>query len=756
MPIGSRARTRRWATWLLGAGGAAALGLGAQVAAADTISVARPHLSDAPPGEAAVAGTIFFLNRPGAGPVAVGAAHSFDMGRLSAAPAVDFQLGHSGRHVGRSRNFLVPPGRPFTDLDGSFAEDFVVFALEGLLEFVTPLDPIGPEGVRSGDRVRLLGVPATVPRDQDTVFGKVARVAPGRIEIRLDVPADLRGWGGAPVLSDASGRVLGIVEAAWPDDGEHVIGAAPIAAVQTALGSPLAGGRGEPFAAFASGAPRRGAPPPSAWPAPAQPSPTPRQQAARQPPPAPTPSAQRTPTPSAPTTAGGAPVPETVLRSSGGFDASERDDGPLLGNAARGGPELQLEIEFPEEGAIFGGSAGGFLTGRAIASETELQRFDIVLVLDTSGSTVASAGSDINGNGITGVDRFGGFFGQTDPGDSILAAEVAAARRLLDSLDARVARVGLVTFAGEPSAGGRGMIVIGGGRGGPPAVTEEPLTHEYDRIHKALDRVLARGPWGQTHMAAGVDQAMIELKGLPGGLSRADPKSEKVVFFLTDGIPTLPYDNTYLADNVNATLRAADRSARVGVTVHTFAIGPEALAGPIAPVEIASRTGGEFTPVRHPADIVPAIETVNLANIEEISVRNLTNERDADELVVSADGSWSALVPLEPGKNQIEVVVTASDGQILREQLELQHAPGTEMPPLPPEHVARRNRLLQDRLLALKRQGKEVELRAADETRRELALEIAREREAAQARADAQKKELQLEVGREPGAPAAP
>ena len=736
--------TRLWLT-VFGLAVGATLASGG--AAAEAIHVARPSLVDAEPGQASVGGTVFFLTSEAGATVAVGAAHSFDMARVGAAPAVEFRLGHSGRPVGRASAFMVPPGRPFTDLSGSLAEDFVVFALDAPPEGVTPLEPIGPEGVRSGDRVRLLGVPATVPRDQDTVFGKVAAVANGRIEISLDVPADLRGWGGAPVLADSTGRVLGLVEAAWPADGELRIGAAPIAPVLAALRTPLGGGRGEAFALHAPGGAAsssagKRAPPPSAWPAP-QPAPsqTPRARAA---------GAATGASPAQ------APVPETVLGSAGGFDSSARESGTLLGSQATTGPELQLEIEFPEEDAIFGGNAGGFLTGRAIASDTELQRFDIVLVLDTSGSTVASSGSDINGNGIVGTDRFAGLFGQTDAGDSILAAEIAAARRLLDSLDPRVARVGLVTFAGDASQGGRGVIIIGGGRGGPPAVTEEPLTSKYERIHDSLDRVLARGPWGQTHMAAGVDQAMIELKGLPGGLSKTDPKSEKVVFFLTDGIPTLPYDSAYMADNVNATLRAADRSARVGVTVHTFAIGPEALAGPIAPVEIASRTGGEFTPVRHPADIVPAIETVNLANIEEIRVRNLTNDRDADELIVSADGSWSALVPLDPGKNRIEVAVTSSDGQELLEEIVLQHAPGADMPPLPPQHVARRNRLLQERLLALKRQGKEVDLRAADETRRELALEIAREREAARARADAQAKELQLEVGRDPGTAGSP
>jgi hypothetical protein len=714
-------------------------------AAGEAISVARPHLSASHPGEAAVGGTVFFLARGSEPTVAVGAAHSFDLGRLAEVPSVEFRLGHSGRIVAVSSGLMVPPGRPFTDLGGSLADDFVAFALDAPPDGVTPLEPVGPEGVREGDRVRLLGVPATVARDQDDVFGKVSLVGPGRIEIALDVPKDLRGWGGAPVLSEATGRVLGILEAAWPDAGKHRLGAAPISSILAALANPLGAGGGEPFARFAPETPpssRAGQPgtaaPPRAWPPP--PSAQAPRRAADPGTPAATPSARE-------------PVEEAVLDSPGEFDSGAKEHEALLRRRSGAGPKLQLDIEFPEENAVFGGSAGAFVTGRAIAAEGELRRFDVVIVLDTSGSTIASSGSDINSNGIVGTDRFAGLFGQTDPGDSILAAEVAAARALLESLDPRVARVGLVTFAGEPPQGGRGMIVIGGGRGGPPSVTEEPLTAQYDRIHSALDRVLARGPWGQTHMAAGVDQAMVELKGLAGGLSQPDPKSEKVVFFLTDGIPTLPYDSAYMADNVNATLRAADRSARVGVTVHTFAIGPEALAGPIAPVEIASRTGGQFTPVRHPADIVPAIETVNLANIDQITVRNLTNDREADELVVSTDGSWSALVPLDPGKNRIEVTVVSSDGQELRQEVQVQHAPDADLPDLPPEHVARRNRLLQERLLALRRQGTEVELRAVDKTRRELVLEIEREREDARARAEAQRKELQLEVGREPPPP---
>ena len=75
-------------------------------------------------------------------------------------------------------------------------------------------------------------------------------------------------------------------------------------------------------------------------------------------------------------------------------------------------------------------AAGGrdrLQSGRAIAHHGELRSFDVVLVIDTSRSTVDPTGADINGNGIVGKPRLGQIgsmfdVGSTDPGDSILAA----------------------------------------------------------------------------------------------------------------------------------------------------------------------------------------------------------------------------------------------------------------------------------------------------------------------------------------------
>lgn len=786
------------AAWLVALAGASAR--------AELPAVASPELlgADGRASREGAGGTIFFLSLPAGGVAAVGAAHSFDLAKLAAAPAVEFRLGHTGKRVARSTGFLAPPGRPFADVDGALRDDFVLFALDAPPVGARVLAPVGPEGVREGDRVRLLGVPASAPQDEDALFGRVTSVESTRLELELDVQADLRGFGGGPVLSAKSGRVLGLLEAAWPKGGALRLGAAPLDGVLAAAAAPLGGGRGQPFAAYGPGTvqPSKGAAragdadpgaataragaadsdvarardaDPGAAPARGE---DPRVAAARTRDASPGPATARTldadpgaarPTTVGPGTGGGRsaePEPATGVASERAAavdpdpdaDAEERPrpgppaprgDAPLL-RGERGTARLELTIDYPGAGEVLGGSTGAFVAGRALAVLGELRRFDVVLVLDTSGSTADMTGADVNQNGVTGQRGVSGLFRGLDAGDSVLAAEIEAARQLLRSLDPRVARVAVVSFAGAPSAP-PGTIVIGA-REGPPAVTEQPLTNDYARVARALDGVLARGPYGGTHMAAGLDQAVIELLGLRGGLSEPDPEATRVVLFLTDGLPTLPVEAA-LGPNVQAAIRAAERARRAAVQVHTFALGAEALSGPIAPVEMAERTGGLFTPVRRPEDIGRVIEEVNLANIDDLRVRNATTGADADELTVGPDGSFRALVPLAPGKNRIEVTARASDGAERSEIVVLEYAPDAELPEIPPDYVSARNLLLEQRLATLKQVSVAIDRQRVEQARRELSLEIERERAQALERAAIQRKELRIEPAPDDGEP---
>lgn len=442
-------------------------------------AIARPGLAGAGASAAEGRGLVFFLQvstEPGV--AAVGTAHTYPLDRIVEAGQVDFFLGGSLTQVGSSQRFLTEPGRPFSLPEATIRGDFMVFALDAAPSGARAL--VADAGLpEPGARVRILGVPEKKGRNEDDIYGRVDQVSPGRLEIALDVPQSLRGWGGAPILDVRSNRVIGLLEAHLPGDATTSLIAAPIGGVVEALATPLEAGVGRPFASF------------------------------------------------------GDLDPDAALLAGGHardapFD-SDAERRRLLSQGEEQPTSVLLEVEYPPAGSVVSRSACGvFVSGRALATRGDVRSFDVIMVIDTSRSTVDPTGNDINGNGTVGTRRLGGIgaifgSGSTDPGDSILAAEVAAARQLLRGLDSRSTRVGLVVFAGDPSGGGWGS-------GGPrPAFTLEPLSQDYTRIERSLDYLLQTDPEGSTHMAAGVDQATIELLGLRGAISRPNPNADKVV-----------------------------------------------------------------------------------------------------------------------------------------------------------------------------------------------------------------------------------
>lgn len=634
-----------------------------------------------------VAGTVFFLQAK-QGPVAVGVAHSFDRARLAAVPELVFELGRTRKRVASASRVLVEPGLAFAAPGGSLRTDLVVFALD-----TPPAARVLEAGTapREGDRVRLLGIPGSNPHDEDDLFGTVRSSDADRLEIELDVYADLRGWGGAPIVSKPDDRVIGVVQAATPSGKTLRITATPIGVVTAALARPLEAGRGRSFAALGGGAP------------------------------------------AATADAKGAPAKPVEIQPAA----------RPLERQTVGLRDLTVEIETPGNGAIVGDELGVFLSGRAIAPYGDFQTLDVVFVIDTSGSTAAPSGMDVNGNGTVGSAQLGVVgsvlgLGSTDAGDSILSAEVAAARQFLSRLDARRTRVALVTFAGEDLGDGNFEVPSR-----DSAITEVGLTHEYRDVEKALLRVLRRGPSGLTHMAAGVDQATIELLGLRGAYSKTDPRSDKLVVFLTDGQPVMPR-----AGPTQAVLRAAQRAKKAGVRFYTFGIGEEALAGPLAITQLADLTGGTFTPVREAGRLPELIAEVDFAEIESLTVRNVTLGAPAHAVEMGADGTFGALIPLKAGKNELEVVAVSSDGRTAKDTVTVSHAPDAQSPAVPPALVGMRNRLLELRLAQLKQVRIEVEEEHAERTRQELRVEIEKERAAAAERAERQRKDLELEIDR--------
>jgi Mg-chelatase subunit ChlD len=309
------------------------------------------------------------------------------------------------------------------------------------------------------------------------------------------------------------------------------------------------------------------------------------------------------------------------------------------------------------------------IKGSAVADDDRPADFDVILIIDVSGSTKAASGVDVDGDGEVGIDpqyelvppgTYPPDLRNTDPQDSILAAEIAAAEALISALDPQRVRVGVVSFAGEmnPLTGYRVRFDQ------QDAWVDVPLTGDYESVRRALRGILARGPHGGTNFAAGVRLAVTELAGLSGSKSVPRPAAKKVALFLTDGTPTFPIGSGSSDDpgDTEAALNAARLAHKAGVTINTYALGPSALTNPIAATEMARITLGTFMPVQNPGHIISFLQGVTFANVEDVVFTNLTTREVSTDVDLSPDGSFSGFVPVTEGKNRVRVTALASDG----------------------------------------------------------------------------------------------
>jgi Mg-chelatase subunit ChlD len=309
------------------------------------------------------------------------------------------------------------------------------------------------------------------------------------------------------------------------------------------------------------------------------------------------------------------------------------------------------------------------IRGTAVAASDGPAAYDVMLVLDISGSTAQPSGVDVDGDSEVGVNPSRGLdttlypdgSQNTDPGDSILAAEVAAADALVATLSrSERVRVGVLSFSGEmnPQTGYRKRYDQ------QDAWLEVPLTSDFASIRARLPAILARGPYGGTNFAAGLRLAIQELAGLSGARSTARPEARKVVLFLTDGVPTFPIGTGANPDpgDIEAALSAARLARRAGITVHTYGLGPKALENPYAVTEVARLTVGAFLPVQNPGDIVSFLQAASLANVDDVVFTNLTTREVSYDVNLSPDGSFSGFVPVREGRNRVRITALASDG----------------------------------------------------------------------------------------------
>jgi len=346
------------------------------------------------------------------------------------------------------------------------------------------------------------------------------------------------------------------------------------------------------------------------------------------------------------------------------------------GSAARAA--VTIRVDSPSAGGVVESELFmAELAGLASAAGADAAGYDVMIVMDVSKSTEHASGADVDEDGKLGEDPHLGLYApgeypdsvySTDPEDTILHAEVRAAQTLLDGLDSRRVRVGLVTFSGEvdPKTGRQKSADQ------RDATLQVALTQDYAQVRAALRHVLARGPNGATNFAAGIRLATQELAGLSGAVSKPRPGAKPVVLFLTDGTPSFPAGLAIDSDpgDLEAAVAAARVAQSAGIRINTYAVGPYALTQPKAATEVARVTLGTFTPVQEPGAIAAALQATSFANVEDVGVVNLTTQESAPDVRLNPDGSFQAFVPVREGRNRVLVNALASDGSEANVEIE--------------------------------------------------------------------------------------
>lgn len=226
---------------------------------------------------------------------------------------------------------------------------------------------------------------------------------------------------------------------------------------------------------------------------------------------------------------------------------------------------------------------------------TSLGPLDVAIAIDTSRSVARMSGADADGNGIVGRMERSQY---TDPGDSLLALQVAATRSLLRATAGSEVRFAIVTFAGDgrsPNFRPPQRVVRPG-----EAALQAGLTRDVNQLDAALHRVLARGPYGNTNFAAGMRTAVRSLLG-PEGAPKA-PQVRRLVLFLSDATHPVIIDEERKVSIIDPIMQDVARIAiRERIAFDTFGLGQASSAlAPHTLTQIAGATGGHFTPVRQP------------------------------------------------------------------------------------------------------------------------------------------------------------
>jgi len=414
-------------------------------------------------------------------------------------------------------------------------------------------------------------------------------------------------------------------------------------------------------------------------------------------------------------------------------------------------PEIELVIQEPASGRTVYRNLDPNLpvSGYATATGSE-GHFDVMLAIDDSTSTNEFAQTDVDGDGV--LD------GEWKGSDSIFQAQIAAARHFIQTLmrlpgnqvGQRI-QVGVVTFSGDDSYHLRpqdakfdptpGAIYVLARR---DAELRVPLTSDYAAIEAVLDELSRAEPAGMTNFAAGIGRAAIELMGMEEWGARSRPRhgAQKLILFLSDGEPRLPYEGRRAGF---AAVEAAKLAARSGIRINTFALG----RNPVTRIvntsvgKMAARTNGRSVVLDSPGDIVSTLYATAFSFVDRVKLINRTTDHETDYITTEIDGSFYGEIALEEGVNEIEVVALLQDDREASESFFIDYEPGRPPRELVEqlERVRRENEALIDKIKdSLAREIEEARVRRRDEDDQRKVVRMAVDR-------PSQEKVVEMSVG---------
>ena len=293
---------------------------------------------------------------------------------------------------------------------------------------------------------------------------------------------------------------------------------------------------------------------------------------------------------------------------------------------------------------------------RGLAGAGQPVEHDVMIVVDTSGSTAVASGSDVDGDGKLGRRSkrrrepwrsFNPAYLSNDAGDTVLAAELLATRRLIERLGPGRTRIGIATFSSVSRL-------------------EAPLGTDEAKLQEKLDDLDSAFGSGGTNMAHALRIATEALV-----IARpSDEERRQSILILSDGYPTTPKGSA--ADEA---YDAAREAAELGIRIYSFALGLGELEADDVYVEMALVSGGGHVRLEQPGEVVHELALINLTDVTRIEIRNMTSGSRARATRVFPDGSFDSLVPLVRGENTIEVTARGEGGGEMTVERRVVHTP---------------------------------------------------------------------------------